>query len=287
MAKNLKFLTWNILAEECIKKRYYPMIRPSILFNRPHRRAQMLDRLKHEKADIMLLQEVMQKEFNSLQEEFGRTYELIQGPFITWHGQKGQSGNVILLKKKAFCLVNKAKAKAKANEEATAIINWPFGVGVRCMNRYNNTPWLILNVHLDDESHSVRLKELESLTPLLNEAKINTVKINTVNNINILLGGDFNQDYKADSRLYEYILNEQGFQTDATKEPTYYIERLSCIDHLFLRGPKQTHKQIKAITNKTSKTWPQINKELVKVDVEEVFKVFGSDHLPTTLLISQ
>ena len=271
MAKNLKFLTWNILAEECIKKRYYPMIRPSILFNRPHRRAQMLDRLKHEKADIMLLQEVMQKEFNSLQEEFGRTYELIQGPFITWHGQKGQSGNVILLKKKAFCL-------------ATVVITWPFGVGVRCMNRYNNTPWLILNVHLDDESHSVRLKELESLTPLLNEAKNNMA-----NNINILLGGDFNQDYKADSRLYEYILKAQasgGQPAKSAPNPTYYIERLSCIDHLFLLGQKPL-KTVATTTDKTSNPWPQLNKEQVKVDVEAIFQAVGSDHLPTTLLLSQ
>ena len=279
MAKNLKFLTWNILAEECIKKRYYPMIRPSILFNRPHRRAQLLASLKHEKADIMLLQEVMQKEFNSLQAEFGRTYELIQGPFITWHGQKGQSGNVILLKKKAFCLVN------KANEaEAPAVLIWPFGIGVRCMNRYNNTPWLILNVHLDDESHNVRLKELESLTPLLNEAKINTA-----NNINILLGGDFNQDYKADSRLYEYILKAQasgGQPAKSAPHPTYYIERLSCIDHLFLLGQKPL-KTVATTTDKTSNPWPQLNKEQVKVDVEAIFQAVGSDHLPTTLLLSQ
>ena len=42
----MKVLSWNILAHEFIKKSYYPMINPKILFNRKGRLTQITNLLK-------------------------------------------------------------------------------------------------------------------------------------------------------------------------------------------------------------------------------------------------
>ena len=62
----MKIMSWNILAAEWIKKSYYPTIDKKILFNRRARFTRILKTIKEENADIILLQEVMQLEYNSL-----------------------------------------------------------------------------------------------------------------------------------------------------------------------------------------------------------------------------
>ena len=62
----MKIMTWNILANEFIKKSYYPMISKKHLFNRENRKTQIITILTTVDTDIMLLQEVMQSEYNLL-----------------------------------------------------------------------------------------------------------------------------------------------------------------------------------------------------------------------------
>ena len=95
----MKILSWNILANEFIKQSYYDMIPSQILFNRQKRQERIIETLKEANADIMLLQEVMQSEYNKLEDEFQKTYHLLKGKHIHWQNKRSYSGNVILLRK--------------------------------------------------------------------------------------------------------------------------------------------------------------------------------------------
>ena len=62
----VKVLSWNILAVEFVKKSYYPMLDINSTTNRNARIKKIVKRLLEENADIILLQEVMNNEFNYL-----------------------------------------------------------------------------------------------------------------------------------------------------------------------------------------------------------------------------
>ena len=74
----MKILSWNILAHEFIKKRYYPMIPTEVLMNRKERIKQIITTLVHADMDVMLLQEVMQSEYNALVKVFQKTQCLVR-----------------------------------------------------------------------------------------------------------------------------------------------------------------------------------------------------------------
>ena len=61
----MKIISWNILANEFIKKADYPMIKGKMLFNRKGRLTQITSILQNVNADVMLLQEVMEDQFNT------------------------------------------------------------------------------------------------------------------------------------------------------------------------------------------------------------------------------
>ena len=98
-------ISWNILANEFIKKADYPMIKGKMLFNRKGRLTQITSILKNVNADVMLLQEVMQAEYNSLSETFEKEYYVIKGKNINWYNKKSYSGNVTFLRKNVFSLL--------------------------------------------------------------------------------------------------------------------------------------------------------------------------------------
>ena len=70
----MKVVSWNILANEFIKKADYPMIKGKMLFNRKGRLTQITSILQNINADVMLLQEVMRAEYNFLSEIFKKEY---------------------------------------------------------------------------------------------------------------------------------------------------------------------------------------------------------------------
>jgi hypothetical protein len=289
----MKIISWNILANEFIKKADYPMIKGKMLFNRKGRLTQITSILQNVNADVMLLQEVMQAEYNSLSETFEKEYYVIKGKNINWYNKKSYSGNVTFLRKNVFSLL--------ANNEKGMIKDLEFGLYVKCyfldMERENVTgnvpknvcdnicsvnasagpprevkksgeikhnstkklmPIDIINIHLDDISHAKRISEIKSIEEEIRGAK------------KVILGGDFNQDYKPKSNLYKLLNRDMGLKI-YIKDPTYLIEKKMCIDHLMTKGFGRD--SCGCVVNNFGD------------DVLQQFKEYGSDHLPIIIKV--
>lgn len=283
----MKIISWNILANEFIKKADYPMIKGKILFNRKRRLMQIIAILTNANADVMLLQEVMQAEYNSLSETFEKEYYIIKGNTINWYNNKSYSGNVSFLRKSVFSLL--------ANNDKGMIKDLEFGLYIKCYflddkeqeknvpknvpenvpenicditsaKKTNKTkeikdkstqklvPIDIINVHLDDISHSKRIAEIKSIEEEIKRSK------------RVILGGDFNQDYKPKSNLYKLLIKEMGLKI-YIKDPTYLIEKKMCIDHLMTKGFSGGDSCGCVVNNFGD-------------DVLQQFNEYGSDHLP-------
>lgn len=216
----MKILSWNILAHEFIKKRYYPMVPPEIILNRKHRETQIVNIIKHMDMDVMLLQEVMES-YNALTHSLQKTHYLVRGQYIKWQGKQSYSGNVILLRKSLF--------------SNPTIISIDFGVGVQCI--YKNRPLLIYNIHLDDISHQERIKQLSEIIPYFNMSE------------QLIVGGDFNENYQAKniSALYK-LLKTSGLKI-YNRKPTYYIERKMCIDNILIKGIELKHQTAQVVND--------------------------------------
>lgn len=281
----MKVISWNILANEFIKKGDYPMIKSKKLFNRKGRLTQITSILKIVNADVMLLQEVMQSEYNSLSETFEKDYYIIKGKNINWYNKKSYSGNVTFLRKNVFSL-------SANNEKGFMIKDLGFGLYVKCyfLDKANEKetqtknvcenicaittaskvevnknvvikpnsnqkliPIDIINVHLDDISHAKRITEIKSIEEEIKKAK------------KVILGGDFNQDYKPKSNLYKLLNQAMGLKI-YIKNPTYLIEKKMCIDHLMTKGFDRD--SCGCVVNNYGD------------DVLQQFNEYGSDHLP-------
>jgi endonuclease/exonuclease/phosphatase family metal-dependent hydrolase len=240
----MKLLSWNILANEFIAKRYYPMLPADLIFKRSLRIQRIMELLVEEDADVILLQEVMLSEFNALEQQFGRHYNLVKSKPIVWQGIKSHSYNVILLRKNLFLL------------RGNRVDFFDFGVMITCGLKYATSyvPILICNVHLDDLSKAVRLKQLEELN--LQEGN------------NVILGGDFNENYSKTSPLYNRA-KSFGLKV-MNDEPTYYIGRKICIDNIMLKGSSKNVK-VKVVNEFNN-------------DVLQHFIHYGSDHLPVVVV---
>lgn len=240
---SMRILSWNILADEFIKKRYYPMISPEILLNRRQREKQILLTLTHSDMDVMLLQEVMQAEYNALVQAFQKTHNLIRGKNIKWQGKSSHSGNVILLRKTLF----------QVNEQIGLAFGIPlaFGVAVHCL--YKHRPLLILNLHLDDLSKEKRLHQWKEVQPYFS------------GNEQVIVGGDFNENREEMSELYQAI-KATGLKT-LNRKPSYYIEKKMCIDNILIKGLALKHSAAQVVND-------------FGADVPKQFITYGSDHLP-------
>ena len=242
----MKILSWNILADEFIKQSYYPMIPSHILLNRKKRQDRIIETLKQANADIILLQEVMQSEYNKLEDEFNKTYHLVKGKHIYWNDKRSYSGNIILLRKSLFSLPNNQ-------------IDLTFGVALQVhLKEKKEMPILVINLHLDDLSQANRLREIKTLEPLL------------FSQHRIILGGDFNEHYNPKHLTKLYKSFEEYYFTINNHEPTYYIKSKICIDHILLKG-FETHVKNSKVINEFG------------ANVVEHFKNYGSDHLPVTV----
>lgn len=239
----MRIVSWNILSNEFIRKKDYPMINSKILFNRQQRLENIMRILIHLNGDIILLQEVMQPEYNILYKFFNNNYHIVRGENITWYGKKSYSGNVIFLRKNIFF--------ASSNSKNTDFLqaNIDFGLYVKCY--VNKKPLMILNVHLDDTTHKKRVSEIKSISDQLNEPQV-------------ILGGDFNQNYNKESQLYK-LLEKAGFKS-LIHEPTYYIDKKICIDNIMTKGFNNEY-QSQVINNFGD-------------DIFKQFTAYGSDHLP-------
>jgi len=283
----MKVVSWNILANEFIKKADYTMIKGKMLFNRKGRLTQITSILKNVNADVMLLQEVMQAEYNSLSETFEKEYYIIKGKNINWYNKKSYSGNVTFLRKKVFSLsanndkikdlefglyvkcyfLEKAQAKNVPENipknvcENICAINTTVPSQkseIKPNSKDKLTPIDIINVHLDDISHAKRIAEIKSIEEEIKKTK------------KVILGGDFNQDYKPKSNLYKLLNQEIGLQI-YIKDPTYLIEKKMCIDHLMTKGFGRD--SCGCVVNNYGD------------DILQQFNEYGSDHLPIIIKV--
>ena len=243
----LSILTWNILADEFIQQSYYTPIPPEILFNRKQRETQIIATLKSAvDRDVILLQEVMQPEYNTLVATFAKTHHILRGESTNWQYQHRHCGNVILLCKTLFTMPPPKMGNFGK-------IPLDFGLGVRCL--YKNRPILIFNIHLYDISAEKRLQQWKELIPYFSA------------NEQIIIGGDFNDHYSAEnaSELYQNI-SDAGLKI-LNHKPSYYIEEKMCIDNILIKGITLNDSEAQVMNN-------------FDADVLKQFITYGSDHLP-------
>jgi endonuclease/exonuclease/phosphatase family metal-dependent hydrolase len=205
----MKVLSWNILGAEWIKKSYYPGVDAAVLFDSKSRFARIRKHLNESDADMILLQEVMQREYEQLVLLFGKQYFISQLKRMVWEYNPGsESGNVTLLKRSVF--------------PKHSIYHYPreYGIYTQCL--YKNRPCDIFNIHLDDLSPQKRYKQWEDLRA-----------VSRTDNCRHIIAGDFNHQYRKDSKLY----NAPGFTTHNFC-PTYYIDRKLNIDNILTKGFK-------------------------------------------------
>ena len=96
-------LTWNILASEWIKKSYYPGIKESVLFDYNARFSKICKKIQTINPDIILLQEVMPREYDKLVSILKDEYFISELKTITWqYNKNSKSGNVTFLRRSMF-----------------------------------------------------------------------------------------------------------------------------------------------------------------------------------------
>lgn len=246
----MKVLSWNILASEWIKKSYYKGVDEKILFDAARRTRTIFKRIEEEKADVLMLQEVMKSTYKKLKEKYGRTYHISELSPIKWsYGKGSESGNVTLLKKKVF--------KCGAHGEITHEY-FPFAVHTVFTPSSNGSePISFFNIHLDDLLPKTRMKQLEEIKSFFTKRTI--------------VAGDFNHPYRANSALYNSF--GRGFQVHNFC-PTYYIEKKLNIDNIVIRGFKHSKEELEG---DSCEPYPS--------DIEQGFTEYGSDHLPVKTFI--
>ena len=206
----MKVISWNILADEFIAKKYYPNI-PIKLLDRKKRLKTIINRIKKEKTDVLLLQEVMIKEHRVLKDLFKNFFVSNLIP-VKWkypneYGKKSESGNVILLRKTLF-------------SDFQYIVD-DFCI-VSCI--YNNKKVCFVNVHLDDLSGITRFNQITRVIEKTN-------KFNKV-----IIAGDLNQRYNEDSYMFKFFKLNHFIPSVTNNDPTYYISKSQSIDNIMFKG---------------------------------------------------
>ena len=206
----MKVLTWNILAAEWVKKSYYPGADAAVIFDSKARFARICKILQEADADVIMLQEVMKREYEKLVLLFGKQYFISELKKMVWRDNTdSESGNVTFLKRSLF--------------PKQHIYHYPreYGVYTQCL--YKNRPCDIFNIHLDDQSPQKRYKQWDDLHGISRKEGCGSI-----------IAGDFNHQYRKKCPLY----NTPGFEAHNLC-PTYYIERKMNIDNILTKGFKK------------------------------------------------
>lgn len=255
MTSKVKVVSWNILASEWITKNNYPDINKTILFNHKQRIKTIIHKLKNYNSDIILLQEVMPDEYKVIQKHFKDEYNITPIKPIKWsykntNTNKNESGNVILMRKTNY---NNIKIYDMDFCEFC-----DFCSIAQCNHIETNKLITIYNIHLDDMSSTKRNNQIKKLLEFDNE-------INKSHNSSTpspsIIGGDFNQNYNATSKLYsipKFIVHNLC--------NTYYLDKKKInIDNILTKGFKIDKTDSKCVK--------------LEDDNEDIFKKIGSDHI--------
>jgi endonuclease/exonuclease/phosphatase (EEP) superfamily protein YafD len=162
------------------------------------------------------------------------SYDIFRGKNLCWYNRASHSGNIILL-------------RFKSN---VTVYDFSFGIGLQLPSM------CLLNVHLDDLSHTKRTHQIKQLLPFIYREN------------NIILGGDLNQNYKSTTHLYK-LLTDGGLKI-YMKDPTYFLDKKMSIDHIMTKG----------LPHGVSTSVDSYGGDFIKQ-----FKNYGSDHLPVVLNI--
>lgn len=239
----MKVISWNILADEFIAKKYYPTI-PIKLLDRKKRLKTIINRIKKEKTDVLLLQEVMIKEHKVLKDLFTHFFVSDLIP-VKWkypneYGKKSESGNVILLRKSLF-----SDFKYILDDFCIVSCN------------YHNKRICFVNVHLDDLLSSTRYNQIFRI-------------INKTNIFNkVIIAGDFNQKYDKSSYMYKLLKKYDFYPSITNNDPTYFISKSQSIDNIFYKGFKL----------KSSSVSNECGKRTLDNIICQI-NDYGSDHFP-------
>lgn len=210
----MKILSWNILANEWIDKKDYPMLREKLL-ERGDRFKKIIKHIIDICPDVMLLQEVMKSEYKYFVEIFRNKYFVTPITTINWTGYpKGESGNVTMIRS------DKIHDIKFYNIDS---MNF-----VKC--RKESDKILLINIHLDDQSKDKRILQIKKILKITKSHK------------NVIIGGDFNEPYNKTKKLYKALSNNDF--NPSVFETTYFIEKQMIIDNIFYKGFKLKNSEV-------------------------------------------
>jgi len=237
----LNILSWNILADEYVEKKYYKMVQDKLM-DRKLRIKIICKKIKETKYDIICLQEVMIKEYNILIKKFSKKYNISRLTHIKWQHIEGESGNLIMIRLKKFNNIKFFSQKSIENILYSKIY-------------YNDTKIIIV----DDISKNKRENNVINIIKKIEKYK------------NVIICGDFNINYHHKG-IYK-LLEDNNFITSIhhhSNNFTYFIEREKLLDNILFKGDFTLNKA--SIDNMCScRTVKHINC---------MFKKVGSDHFP-------
>ena len=200
----MNIMTWNILADEYVDNREYEKLNNKYL-DRKNRFKNILKILKDTIPEIILLQEVMKKEYIFLKKIFNKIYIFSELKYIKW-GSSGKSGNIILIK---YNLCNDVKFFYKENY-----------IYMKCL--YKHRKLIVINLHLDDIDNNKRKKQINDI-------------MEKINHHLCIIGGDFNENYSINSNVFN-IIKQKEFNISNKKYNTYFINKSENIDNICYRG---------------------------------------------------
>jgi endonuclease/exonuclease/phosphatase family metal-dependent hydrolase len=251
----MKIITWNILAGEFVKKSYYKNFNFELVTNRNKRINKIIENINMINPDLILLQEVMYAEYEYLKKKYNSQYKFTNLCRINWdYSKKSESGNIIIYRKKIF--------KVKMFETNIIYDTKVFGQNIVLTyktnkNRKKPVDIQIINIHLDDIYSQKRNAQINIIRKLIEEYNLEYC----------IVGGDFNQEFNKNSKLY--MIN--NFTTQNTFLSTYYVESNINIDNILTKGFGKCE-----------------NKEYINVDTmskNEIMENIGSDHIPVIIKI--
>ena len=204
----MKILSWNILAEEWIEKKYYPMVQEQLLESKKRFKT-IMKHINKMSPDVILLQEVMKNNYKYLKKKYRYKYFISSLLAVPWVGYPvGESGNVTLLKLSKFQGITSDRIDSM--NFLTAY--------------YKDERVGIVNVHLDDSSETRRKKQIKKVMKKTNKLD------------KVIIGGDCNEQYIKNRGIYKK-LQKNNYKV-AIKNTTYFIEKQMIIDNIFYKGFK-------------------------------------------------
>ena len=173
----MKILSWNILAEEWIEKKYYPMVQEQLLESKKRFKT-IMKHINKMSPDVILLQEVMKNNYKYLKKKYRYKYFISPLLAVPWVGYPvGESGNVTLLKLSKFQGITSDRIDSM--NFLTAY--------------YKDERVGIVNVHLDDSSETRRKKQIKKVIKKTNKLD------------KVIIGGDCNEQYIKNRGIYKKL----------------------------------------------------------------------------------